>query len=266
MQETFEQNDNDERDSVDGMRQIAIHLNQDIPTMRGFSVVYQPQVDRERHIMGAEALLRWQPECGHVVGPDRFMPLLENSHHIRRVGLWVFEQAMMGLVRLRYRGFNLKRMSVNVSPAQLGFDHCELSEIAGRWNVHPTEVTLELTETQAVGDDQLYGFVAATRRDGFHWEIDDFGTGFASIRYLRKKQFSALKIDRSLLNAENEPPGLIGGICAMAKSIEMEVTCEGIETDEQFHRLFTAGCDHFQGYLFGKPMAISEWELYALRP
>lgn len=252
--------ENDPRDSTDGLRNIAASLNTDVPTMRGFSLLFQPQVDRKWNVVGAESLLRWQPECGHVVGPDLFVPLLEASHHIHAAGEWVIDRSLEGLLALRARGFALRDVSINVSAWQINahfFAHLMAKTVA--LGIDPSEVVLELTERQAVADAGTYNIIATLRAVGFRWDIDDFGTGYASIRYLRKKQFTGLKIDRSMLTATDEPPGLLAGVCAMAHAIDMRVVGEGVETVEQFQRLGLAGCDLFQGFLFGKPTPVDEW-------
>lgn len=254
--------ENDIRDSTDGLRQIAAALNADVPTMRGFSLVFQPQVDKQRNIVGAEALLRWQPECGHVVGPDLFVPMLEQTHHIHAVGLWTIKHSLEGLSKLRERGFSLRDISINVSAWQLNSSFfAQVVALTRRAGIDPTEVVLELTERQAIADVYAYHVVATLRSLGYAWDIDDFGTGYASIRYLRKKQFTGLKIDRSMLIATDEPPGLLAGVCAMAHAINMRVVGEGVETEEQYTRLLGANCDLFQGHLFGRPMPIDEWPL-----
>ena len=250
------------RDAVLNLPRIARTLRKSVPTMRGFSVVYQPQADRSGNVVAAEALLRWDPQCGHTVGPNVFIPSLERSRLIVPVGQWVIEQALAQLKAWRKAGLNLKHIGVNVSARQLLPGFAEFVQGATeRAKLRPRDLVLELTESQAVADsgrfaDTIWGLSDA----GYLWEIDDFGTGYASMRWMRRLSFAGLKIDRSLLIATDEPPGLIRGICAMAREIDLRVTCEGVETKEQWDRVIKAGVHRVQGFLVGRPMTAAEFQ------
>ncbi len=249
------------RDAVLNLQKVNRRLRRDVPSMRGFNVLYQPQVNREGAVVGAEALLRWDPQCGHAVGPNIFIPSLERSRLIVPVGRWVIGQALEQLVAFRAQGVGLHRISVNVSARQLqpGLAEAVVADIE-RANLKPSDVALELTESQAVADTgRTSDALRALADAGIHLEIDDFGTGYASMRWLRRMRFAGIKLDRSLLIATDEPPGLIRGICAMAHAIGMQVTAEGVETPDQRDRLLDDGVDYIQGFLFGKPVSPAEF-------
>jgi EAL domain-containing protein (putative c-di-GMP-specific phosphodiesterase class I) len=244
------------RDAVKNLRKINARLRRCVPQMRGFSMVYQPQTDRAGRVVAAEALLRWDPQCGHVVGPNVFIPALERSRLIVPVGQWVIEQSLAQLKAWRKQGLALKHISVNVSARQLTPEFAgAVQEATARHGLRPRDLVLELTESQAVADSGRFADTIRTLTDaGYTWEIDDFGTGYASMRWMRRLTFAGLKIDRSLLIATDEPPGLIRGICAMAREIDLRVTVEGVETQEQWDRVIRAGVHRVQGFLVGKPV------------
>lgn len=250
------------RDALLNTRVVSRYLRRSVERdMRGFSLHYQPQADREGRVVGAEALLRWDPQCGHVVGPTLFVPLLERSRKIVPVGRWAFSEATRQLVAFRAAGVSLKRISVNVSAWQLSPEFADfvVAETA-RVGLVPADIALELTEGQAVSDSGRFAdTIRALSDEGYTWEIDDFGTGYASMRWLRKLSFAGLKLDRSLLIGTGEPPGLLRGICAMAHAIEMSVTCEGVESQEQWDRALDAGVDYVQGYRVGRPVPPCEF-------
>lgn len=255
------------RDAVLNLGKVHRTLRRAVPKMRGFSVLYQPQADRTGRIVAAEALLRWDPPCGHAIGPTIFVPVLERSRLIVPVGRWVIEQALAQLKAFRKAGVALKHISVNVSARQLTTEFAAfVLEATARHGLKPRDLSLELTESQAVADSGRFADTIRALSDaGYTWEIDDFGTGYASMRWMRRLSFAGLKIDRSLLIATDEPPGLIRGVCAMAREIELRVTCEGVETQAQWDTVIRAGVNRVQGYLVGRPMAPGEFIAQSLR-
>src|SRR5690606_7974194 len=252
------------RQGVIARHQIANYLRSSVPTMSGFSLVYQPQADQFGRIVGAEALLRWDPGCGHNITPDQFVPVLESYGMIATVGRWVVEEALCQLVEFRARGIALRRMSINVSAPELtrrGFAPHLMSTVDAL-GLQPSDVGLELTEGQAIKDSEAVAkTVRALHDGGYEWEIDDFGMGYASIRWLRKHKFTGIKLDRSLVNATDEPPGLIPGVVCLAHALEMTVVAEGIETVERREAMLMVGVDLVQGYLIGRPMPAEQWGL-----
>ncbi len=249
------------RDAIANIEKVGEFLRVSVPTMRGFSIAYQPQANREGTIVGTEALLRWDPQCGHSIGPDVFVPVLEGSALILPVGQWVLTQALEQLVAFRARGINLHRISVNVSAQQLSGEFVgSVRDELDRLGLAPSDLALELTESQAVADSgRTSDAIRALADAGILLEIDDFGTGYASMRWIRKLRFGGIKLDRSLLIATDEPAGLIRGVCSMAHAIGMQVTAEGVETKEQRDRLLDDGVDYLQGYLIGRPVAAEQF-------
>ncbi len=248
--------DSELRDAVRNLQKVHRRLRRAVPKMRGFSLVYQPKANRKGRIVGAEALLRWDPRCGHAIGPDVFIPALERTGLIVAVGEWVIEQALTQLREFRKSGVRLSHIAVNVSARQLGPEFVAfVQEATLRARLKPSDLVLELTESHAMTDTGVAADAIRTlTKAGFAWHIDDFGVGYASMRWMRKLAFSALKLDRSLLIATDEPEGIIDGICYMAHKIGMQVTAEGVETEDQRERLLRDGVDGLQGYLVGRPV------------
>ena len=230
------------------------------------SLRYHPLIDiGTGEIKAAEALLRWHNADLGPVRPDFFIPIAEETDLILPIGAWVIEQACRDMAGWIAAGIPPVRMAVNVSSRQLtdsslldvidralaanglGHDLLEL-EVTERLLLDRSPKTLELLEK----------FRAA----GLRFSIDDFGTGFSSMSYLTSFPFDVLKIDRSFVSKVTErsqDAALTQAIIAMAKSIQLEIVAEGVETEEQLDFLRKSGCTFAQGYLFAKPMAAAEF-------
>lgn len=226
-----------------------------------FVLHYQPKVDVDsRHILGLEALLRWQsPERG-LVSPLTFIPLLEETGLIVPVGLWALRQAAQDHRRWRERFGQAPTVAVNVSAVQLhreGFVEEVLAvldaEVAGRG-----AIDLEITESLVMQD--VEGAIAklnALRAKGVGMSLDDFGTGYSSLAYLSKLPVQVLKIDRSFIGAMLTDPDamtLVSTMISLAHSLRMQVVAEGVETEEQAKILRLLRCDQMQGYLVCRPL------------
>jgi EAL domain-containing protein (putative c-di-GMP-specific phosphodiesterase class I) len=249
------------RDAVLNLKKVNGRLRRAVPKMRGFYLLYQPKVNRKGRTVGAEALLRWDPRCGHTVGPDVFVPAIERLGLIVPVGNWVIEQALAQLAAFRAQGLRMSHVSVNVSARQLGPDFVAfVKEATAKAGATPSDLVLELTESQAVADSgRSCDAIKALTTAGFAWEIDDFGTQYASVRWMRKLAFTGIKLDRSLITATDEPDGLVDGIVYLAHKIGMRVTAEGIETPDQRDRVLRDRVDFIQGFLVGKPLRPTEF-------
>ena len=223
-----------------------------------FHVVYQPVVSaNDTVIEGFEALLRWNhPELGDV-SPAKFIPVAEDARLIAPIGEWVLRTACAEAAHWP----NTVKVAVNVSAEQLHDPNFVTAVISALSNsgLPPHRLELEVTEsvfvregTGAIGVlDQILGL-------GVKLSLDDFGTGYSSLGYLRKTQFSTIKIDRSFVQgaAKNKAESLaiIRAVVAMADSLGMSTTAEGAETEEELAMIRQLGCRKVQGYLFGRPM------------
>ncbi|MFV1992948.1 MAG: EAL domain-containing protein [Acidiferrobacterales bacterium] len=227
---------------------------------------YQPQVNLETGtIFGAEALLRWRhPEKG-IISPNAFIPLLEDTGLIIPVGSWVIKQACDQLMRWSKNGITLERMSINLSGRQ--FDDRNFIDttlgIIEECGVNTGRLEFEITESLLLHKDQYtVDVLEQLNQSGVRLAIDDFGTGYSSLSYLKRFPINTLKIDQSFVNDVISDPGdaeIVKAILAMAKSLNLDVIAEGVETKSQEKFLRNAGCSNVQGYLYAKPCLAADF-------
>lgn len=234
---------------------------------RQFVLHYQPQVDIQGRLLGAEALLRWQHPQRGLVAPGEFITLAEETGLIEPIGLWVLEQACRQLAlwstREAWAGLTL---SVNVSTRQFRsprFVDDVLAAVSSA-GIRTERLKLEITESVAIDDfDTSVDKLQALRRAGILLSIDDFGTGNSSLTYLTRLPLTQLKIDKSFVDdlpASHGAAMVAQTIIAMGSGLGLEVIAEGVETHAQRQFLATHGCHAFQGYLFGRPVPVDEFE------
>jgi diguanylate cyclase (GGDEF)-like protein len=254
--------------------QVALHKELGIAIDKGqFVLYYQIQVDSSRHALGAEALIRWQhPERG-LVSPVKFIPLAEDTGLIVPIGKWVLETACAQLKA--WQGNSLTKaltLSVNVSAKQFHqADFVEqVQEAVKIHSVNPHLLKLEPTESILLENiDETIQTMNELKAIGVSFALDDFGTGFSSLQYLKKLPLNQLKIDQSFVRDlvfDSNDQAIVRTIIAMAHSLNLEVIAEGVETEQQQLLLQGNGCNHYQGFLFGKPMPIEEFEASLYSP
>ena len=237
----------------------ALHRNE-------FVLFYQPQIDVSNGlIVGAEALLRWRNDRDELIPPASFIPLAEETGLIVPIGEWVLHSACQQARTWHDSGYPGLRMAVNLSSRQ--FTKGELSEVVSaallESRLTPGLLDLELTESILMEDrDEPIRCLKTLKSLGLRLSIDDFGTGYSSLSYLTRFPLSSLKIDRSFLagvpgNAQHV--GVTKAIIALAKSLQLTVTAEGVETEEALEFLRIHGCDEAQGYLFSRPVPAEEF-------
>src|SRR3569833_580341 len=217
---------------------------------------YQPIVSMgTRQIVKAEALLRWQHPQRGMIGPATFIPLAEESRMIVDIGNWVFREACAGVERWRRQFGRVIQVSVNKSPVQ--FEHrakTEWLESLTRSGLPGNSITIELTEGLLLKDSpKVKERLLEFRNSGVEVSIDDFGTGFSSLSYLKQFDIDYLKIDRSFMRflTENESDkALVEAIIVMAHKLDLQAVAEGVETEEQHELLASFGCDYAQGFLY----------------
>jgi EAL domain-containing protein (putative c-di-GMP-specific phosphodiesterase class I) len=225
-----------------------------------FLLYYQAQVDLEGRLTGAEALLRWQHPSRGLVMPGTFIPLAEETGLIKPLGRWVLETACEQLaVWSRQHKTSRWTMAINVSARefeQADFVQQVLAALE-RTGADPKLLKLELTESTLMRDiDAVISKMNALKERGVCFALDDFGTGFSSLSSLRRLPLDRLKIDQSFVArvlTDSSEAAIAKTIVAMAGSLNMGVIAEGVETRGQRDFLATAGCQSFQGYLFGQP-------------
>lgn len=225
-----------------------------------FQVYYQPIYStREERFTRCEALCRWPQSDGRMISPAEFIPVAEQSGLICDLGNWVVEQAMKFCLTLRDQGIEMN-VSINRSPQEFASrQHTQqLIALRNRLNIPSHLVTLEITESLLMADHctKSQNFLAL-REQNFQFAIDDFGTGYSAINYLRQYPVESLKIDKSFiaeLGISRQADTLVKVISQMAKSLNIRVVAEGVETHKQVDFLTAIGCDYMQGYFFARPM------------
>lgn len=231
-----------------------------------FELHYQPRIDlRGGAIRGMEALLRWQsPQLGSVP-PAQFIPLLEETGLIMPVGDWVLKTACEQAHRWRLAGYDLV-VSVNLSVRQFRQRNLvnQFRAILHAAGFDPTRLELEITEGLLVENvDAAVTTLGELHADGVRISIDDFGTGYSSLSYLRRLPIDTIKIDRSFVTDITDDPddaAITAAIVALARSLRMNVTAEGVETKLQLDYLKSLDCDEAQGFYFSKPLAARDFE------
>lgn len=223
---------------------------------------YQPQLSRGGHLMGAEALLRWRhPERG-VILPGNFIGHAEETGLILPIGRWVLETACQQLASwARFDSTRHLKLSVNISPRQFRQNDFvdQIRMILAETRADPTLLNLELTENVLIDNiDDAIKRMRALKNMGVGFSIDDFGTGYSSLSYLKRLPVDQLKIDKSFVrDIANDPDdaAIVKAIIGMGRSLDLVVLAEGVETGAQYDFLERNGCDAFQGFLFGRPVA-----------
>ena len=224
-----------------------------------FTLHYQPQVKtRGGVIVGAEALLRWRHPDRGWISPAEFVPVAEDIGQIQTIGTWALDHVLAQINTWRAMGLRTPHISVNVSAHQLkdqAFART-VEELLAAHALPPECLELEFTESAMVQEETL-STVCAIARLGVTLAVDDFGTGYSSLNYLKRFPIDTLKIDQSFVrDLESDPndAALIRAIIAMARSLQLRVIAEGVETEPQRLLLSKYGCLEYQGFLFSPPV------------
>jgi EAL domain-containing protein (putative c-di-GMP-specific phosphodiesterase class I) len=232
-----------------------------------FQMWLQPQFDRQRRVVGAEALLRWHHPTRGFIGPTEFIPVAESSGLIVPLGHWVLVQACAQLQQWATQAPTAHwTLSVNVSARQ--FRHPDFVSqtlaLIDQTGIRPQQLRLELTESMLLDDvSHTIERMGLLRQRGVGFSLDDFGTGYSSLAYLKQLPFVELKIDKSFVRDLLTDPNdavLTQTMIVLAHALGLSVLAEGVETEGQFAALSMDGCDLFQGYLLGKPMPVNEFD------
>ena len=231
-----------------------------------FELFYQPQLHlADGRLIGAEALIRWRHPVRGLVSPAEFMPVVNTSPISERIAEWVLQTACAEGAAWERAGHKL-RIGVNLSPSQFESGDLALSvaQVLASTGLSPTSLELEVTEDILLHDEQgaLKTFLEIQEL-GVRLVFDDFGTGFASLSYLKKFPLDGLKIDRSfvlglLTNADDA--AIVSSTIGLSKQLGLSVIAEGIEDRATADFLVRMGCEEGQGYFFGRPMPASEFE------
>lgn len=232
-----------------------------------FQMYYQPQYFAgNKKLRGLEALIRWKDGQEGMISPAVFIPIAEKNGAIIPIGQWVVEQSIRQYAKWRRRYGHSFIMSINISALQYSREDFVDSVIGliRKYDISPSEIELEITETILIEDFQaVYNKLMVLRNFGIRISLDDFGTGFSSLSYLKKLPIDTLKIDKSFIDTvltDSATRVITEAIISMVKALGFESVAEGVEEEKQYEYLHSIGCDVIQGYLFSKPLAVEDVE------
>jgi len=238
-----------------------------------FELHYQPQVDLETgRLTGTEALIRWRrPDSGdglnsHVISPDDFIPVAEDAGLIIPIGRWVVKEACRQAKSWQEEGYPPVTMSVNISVVEFRQQDLveRIQEVLDETGLAAEWLELEVTESIVADDiERITKVLDELKVLGIGVAIDDFGTGYSSLSYLTRLPFDKLKIDQSFVrNTDRQNWAIVRAVVQLARSLELKIVAEGIETMESMHQLRDLGCHIGQGYYFSRPVPATEFVEY----
>lgn len=231
-----------------------------------FQVYYQQKVDaRNRKIVGAEALIRWQKADGTMVYPNQFIPVFEKEGVVVSLDYYVYESVCCYLRERLDAGMTVVPISMNVSRRHLQNKNLIIyvKELIEKYQIPPQLLEFELTENIEIENlETMEWMFKELKKLGVKVSIDDFGSGYSSLNVLRKMPIDVLKLDKVFLEDFGENVSeeiIVSSIVNMAKQLDIAVLCEGVETEEQAEFLERIGCDLMQGYYFSKPVDVGKF-------
>jgi diguanylate cyclase (GGDEF)-like protein/PAS domain S-box-containing protein len=249
--------------NIKAMERLELENNLHLALLRNeFELYYQAQWDtRKNEICGIEALLRWHRPGFGLVGPDKFIPVIEETGLIVPIGEWVLRTACEQIMEWQEAGFDVPKLAVNLSARQFKDVNMldGICRIVDETGVDPELIELELTESILMDDiERTLAVLNEARKMGFRLSIDDFGTGYSSLSYLKQFPVNNLKIDQSFI--KNLPHNLEDAqitrtIVSMANNLGLGVIAEGVENEAQRAFLQEVGCHKVQGYMYSHPVS-----------
>lgn len=232
----------------------AIELNE-------FEMHYQPQIDLiSNHLIGAEALIRWNHPVKGLVSPDSFIPLAEGTGLIVPLGKWIIKKVCSQLQLWKSQGFPLIKVAINLSAHQFT-DKNLVSTITQEIRKHglsSESIQVEITESMMIQDiNRVIKILADLKSAGVSIAVDDFGTGYSSLEYLKKLPIDKLKIDKSFIDNvmhNTDDASIVQAVIALGHNMNMQIIAEGVETEQQVSFLKEHHCDYGQGYFYSRPL------------
>lgn len=263
----------DEKDKFRLGREKELEMKMHESLERGDFIPYlQPKYELEGEtVAGAEALVRWVDSEEGMIFPNEFIPLFESNGFVVDIDLYMFEQVCRMVERWGRAGWRTIPVSVNLSRSHFNvpnfFDAYEA--ILERYEIPPRSIEIELTESLFYNDmEALNTLVTKIHRAGLSCSIDDFGSGFSSLNVLKEVQVDALKLDRVFFVSDNSQENergksVIQSVIQLAQALDLHTISEGVEERDQVEFLKQMKCDLIQGYVFAKPMPVTEFEKLA---
>jgi EAL domain-containing protein (putative c-di-GMP-specific phosphodiesterase class I)/GGDEF domain-containing protein len=232
---------------------------------------FQPVFDlAKRRLVGAEALLRWHHPRSGMISPSRFVPILEETGMTHAVGLWTLNAACREARQWQRQGLEGLKVAVNLSATQLHDPELKqmITRTLERHQLQPQALELELTETAATEDaERTFALFGELRAMGISLAIDDFGSGYSSLSYVKNLPFDKLKIDREFVvkvHERRDSQAICRSLIELARGLGIKLLAEGVESEDEVHLLRGFGCTLFQGYYFSRPLIGDEFVRRAL--
>jgi len=235
-------------------------------TNNELSLYYQPQVNRDGRLCGAEALLRWMPPGKQPISPGIFIPIAEETGLIITLGEWVLDTACRHILALPLHKLSSQfAIAVNISARQFSDDNfpAKIKATLDRYKIDTNRLKLELTESSLVQDiSRAQRILESLRAMGLRIELDDFGTGYSSLTSLKNLPLNTLKVDKSLVHGigvDKRDEAILKAAIAMANALKLNVIAEGVENRLQNDFLLKEGCEVLQWFLYARPMAFDSF-------
>ncbi|WP_103643914.1 putative bifunctional diguanylate cyclase/phosphodiesterase [Campylobacter concisus] len=232
-----------------------------------FELKFQPQYTIEdKRIVGAEALIRWNSPIKGLVDQAKFIPIAEQSSIINDIGKWVAREAIKQMAFWNKKYNTKLKIGINISPKQIDNVNfaSEIIKFIDEYGIEASCVDVEITEASLVNaEEMMQDALSQFSNKGIGISIDDFGTGFSSMSYIKKYPMKCLKIAKELIDniAKNDiDKDVVKSVITLAKNVELRTIAEGVEDETQLEILKELGCDEVQGYLWGKPMGANDFE------
>lgn len=246
---------------------VIEHKLKEAIALKSFYLCFQPQYSVKSHALrGIEALIRWRDLDGNMVSPSVFVPIAEKNSLIIPIGDWVIEESIRCYAEWKRRYRYSFILSINISAIQYKKRDFvpKLLSVLKKYNVESKDIELEITESILIEDfDDVIQKMLTLRDYGIHVSLDDFGTAFSSLAYLKVLPINTLKIDKSFVDTivqDNPSKVIVEAIISIAHKLGYETIAEGVETREQYDYLKEIGCSTIQGFLLGKPKTVEEME------
>ncbi|AOR22313.1 GGDEF domain-containing protein [Clostridium taeniosporum] len=235
---------------------------------REFQLYLQPKYDINlKRCIGAEALVRWNNPKRGLINPIEFIPLFEKNGFIVNLDMFIFEEVCSKIDQWKKNNIKLIPISVNISRINLkNVEHFirNINSIFNKYDIDPSLIEIEITESAIFNHyDNILEALLRLKAIGFSISLDDFGTGLSSLNILKDLPIDTIKLDREFLNSKDSSKKgkiVISNIVRMVKELDLNVICEGVETNEQAEFLSGLGCNNAQGYLYAKPMPVKDFE------
>lgn len=246
---------------------VIEHKLKEAIAAKRFSMCFQPQYETGKHTLrGVEALIRWKELDGTTISPSVFIPIAEKNNLIIPIGDWVIEESIKTYAAWRKKYRYSFMLSINISPIQYKKRDFvpKLLSVLKKYQVDCKDIELEITESVLIEDfEDVVHKMEMLREYGIRVSLDDFGTGFSSLSYLKGLPIHTLKIDKSFINTitvDHQSKIIVEAIIFIAQKLGYETIAEGVETKEQYDYLQGIECNTIQGFLIGKPKTYEEME------